>query len=134
MRLQKYMLKDVESDWKSSQLDAVLNRPVIFMVGERVSHGYYIVSVRTFIDLEERYHIYFDKRIVDEKSLNPDFKYFVTKYNKSINYELDGYLAEDNYLTVWSDQGAVIAKFDTREECKEYINNLWDYILKHFKE
>ncbi|PIY07513.1 MAG: hypothetical protein COZ18_17055 [Flexibacter sp. CG_4_10_14_3_um_filter_32_15] len=132
MALEKYMLKKVEKIFKSSKITEVLDQ-VHFKIGERVSYGYFVISVSTFSDIEERTHKYFEHRIVDEKRLNPDFKRFIMNYNKSIEYNGWSGFMQDRYLTDWTDQHAVIAKFKTREECKTYIDGLWDYIVKQFE-
>ncbi len=132
MALEEYMLKKVETTNKSSNITEVL-RYVYFKVGERVSYDYFVVSVRTFSDINEKSYQYFEKTIVEEKRLNPDFMHFIMNYNKSIAYnDWQGFM-EENYSPKWNDQHAVIAKFKTREECKTYIDGLWDYIVKQFE-
>jgi hypothetical protein len=130
MALEKYMLKQVETFEKSSNVTEVL-KSVTFKVAERILSGYFVVSVRTHRDTEVRTHQYFEHRIVDEKSLNNDFVNLINAYHKIIKYNIS--IIQYNYETVWQDQNAIIARFDSREECNEYVNGLWEFIINQFQ-
>jgi len=124
----KYILKNVETFHKSSNLAEVL-KSVTFKVAERMPWDYYIVSAQTHRDTE-RVHYYFEKRIVDDISLNPDIVKFIMNYHKIIGIRRS--IMNVSYEPVWEDQNAIIAHFDSREKCNEYVNGLWDYILNCF--
>lgn len=130
MALEKYMLKQVEVINKVSDVTEVLKN-VTFTVAERIASGYFVVTAKTARDKEVRIHQYFEHRIVDERSLNSDFMTLINIYHKSIENSYS--ILESNYETTWVEQYAVLARFESREKCKEYIEGLWEFMINQFK-